>query len=133
MTVEGEPRALNLQMQDELFWIGREALQNASRHAHATAIELQCIFASGALRVRIRDDGVGFDVNDASVAARPGHWGLKGMKERAASIGAKVEIWSRSGAGTEIEVNVPAKIAYLTRNHGWFPWSLGRASGYFKS
>jgi signal transduction histidine kinase len=128
MTVEGEPRALDPKVQDELFWIGREALQNASNHASAKAIEVQCIFASDTLRIRIRDDGVGFDLNDSSVATRPGHWGLKGMNERATSIGAKVEIWSRSGAGTEIEVSIPAKLAYLKRSQSWFSWPLRRAS-----
>jgi hypothetical protein len=43
---------------------------------------------------------------------RPGHWGLPGMRERAESIGAVMELWSEHGAGTEIELGIPGKTAY---------------------
>jgi signal transduction histidine kinase len=47
-------------------------------------------------------------------AGRPGHYGLSGMRERAQQIGAKLEIWSSARAGTEIELSIPAPIAYAT-------------------
>jgi signal transduction histidine kinase len=45
---------------------------------------------------------------------RTGHWGLSGMRERANKIGAQLNIWSNSGAGTEIELTVPANVAFLS-------------------
>ena len=45
----------------------------------------------------------------------PGHYGLPGMRERAAQIGAKLNIWSGAGAGTEIELSIPGSIAYGNR------------------
>jgi len=63
--------------------------------------------------VRIRDDGKGIppEVLDEG---RRGHYGLCGMRERAKQIGGKLDIWSRLGAGTEIELNVAGSIAYRT-------------------
>jgi signal transduction histidine kinase len=64
------------------------------------------------LRLRIRDDGRGIDPDVLKAGGREGHWGLKGMRERAKSIGAHLEVWSRSGSGTEVELSVPAIRAY---------------------
>jgi len=62
--------------------------------------------------VRVRDDGCGLDDAVAQTGQRPGHWGLVGMRERAAGIGASLRIDSRPGAGTQIEVSVPGRLAY---------------------
>lgn len=66
---------------------------------------------SSALRIRVRDDGVGIDKSVLS-NGQPGHWGLTGMRERARAIRAELNIWSREAAGTEVELMVPASIAY---------------------
>ena len=64
------------------------------------------------LRVRVRDDGIGIDPAVLGHEGRPGHWGMTGMRERAKSVGAQLEVWSEHHAGTEIELTVPASVAY---------------------
>jgi len=110
--VAGTPSDLEWRVRDEAYRIGREALLNAFSHAAATVIEVQVIHAGDALRVRIRDDGGGIAADIAGSGSSPGHWGIKGMHERAQHIGARLDIRSRPGAGTEIELSVPAAIAY---------------------
>lgn len=111
-TVEGQARALKPMVLDEIYRIGREALLNAHRHAAARRIEVQIIHGDDEFQLRIRDDGIGIDPHVAAGQPRPGHWGLQGMRERAQKIGAQCEIWSRPGAGTEIEVRIAAAQAY---------------------
>lgn len=45
-------------------------------------------------------------------AGRDGHWGLPGMRERAEQIGARLDIWSEAGAGTEVDLRIPGSVAY---------------------
>ena len=63
------------------------------------------------VRLRIRDDGQGIDQAIVD-SGRPGHWGLRGMRERAKAMGAELNIRSHPGAGTEIELTIPAEVAY---------------------
>jgi signal transduction histidine kinase len=75
------------------------------------------------LQVRIRDDGQGIEpaVLDAQ---RTGHFGLFGMRERAELIGGRLEVWSEVGAGTEVDLTIPAGAAYVsprTRSRFWWP------------
>ena len=63
--------------------------------------------------MRIRDDGKGMDPQQLDVG-RPGHWGLPGMRERAQQLGAHLNLWSEVGAGTEVELRLPASVAYGT-------------------
>jgi nitrate/nitrite-specific signal transduction histidine kinase len=60
----------------------------------------------------IRDDGRGIDPKVLQQGGRAGHWGLPGIRERANQIGARLTVWSEFGAGTEVELTVPASIAY---------------------
>ena len=60
----------------------------------------------------MRDDGIGIDATVLSQEGRPGHFGLRGMRERAKSIGGQLEVWSERGAGTEVELTIPASVAY---------------------
>jgi nitrate/nitrite-specific signal transduction histidine kinase len=62
--------------------------------------------------LRIRDDGTGIDAKYLDRGGRAGHWGLPGMRERAKTLGGRLEIWSQERAGTEVELTVPASIAY---------------------
>lgn len=110
--VSGTPRQLRQQVHDELYAIAREALFNASRYASASRIELALDYGSDAVVVRISDNGRGLDESVAASGQRPGHWGLVGMRERASSIGAGLEIDSKAGEGTSVSVTVPAKKAY---------------------
>jgi ligand-binding sensor domain-containing protein/signal transduction histidine kinase len=110
--VTGEPRKLNPLVYDETVKIGREALFNAYRHAKAAKIEAELDYSPSDLRIRFRDDGAGIDPGILARGNRIGHYGLPGMRERANKISAKLDIYSRLGAGTEIELLIPAKAAY---------------------
>ncbi|MBB3222261.1 sensor histidine kinase [Pseudoduganella umbonata] len=112
MHVTGTPRQLRPDVHEEIYAIAREALFNASRYADATRIELGLDYGSRSFAVRIRDNGRGLAESVAAAGGRPGHWGLVGMRERAASIGATLDIDSKPGAGTDITVTLPARKAY---------------------
>jgi signal transduction histidine kinase/ligand-binding sensor domain-containing protein len=110
-SVEGTPRDLHPIVREELLFIGREALSNAFRHAGASMIEAEVSYGERALKMRVRDDGRGIDA-EVLKNGRSGHWGLPGMHERARNMRARLEIWSRPGAGTEIELSLQAELAY---------------------
>jgi ligand-binding sensor domain-containing protein/signal transduction histidine kinase len=113
--VNGQPRPLQPLLRDEVYRIGREALINAFRHSHARHIELELRYAANQFGVFVRDDGAGIDPQIAK-EGREGHWGLSGMQERAARIGARLRIMSRLSAGTDIELIVPANRAYQKKS-----------------
>jgi signal transduction histidine kinase len=123
--VEGEPRSLRTIVYDEIYFIGREAISNALRHANATRIEVEITYGSTHLRLRCRDNGTGMSKQQLEAGSPIGHWGITGMKERASRVGAKLDIWSTPGAGTEVEVNVPAATAYFV-NPPKRRWNIGR-------
>jgi len=112
VTVEGEQQSLSPLPQNEVYRITREILQNAFRHAQAHHIEAEIRYDDGLLRVRIRDDGRGIDPQVLRAGGSAGHWGLRGARERAQQIGARLDFWSEAGAGTEVELSVPAAVAY---------------------
>jgi signal transduction histidine kinase len=103
---------------DEVYRIGREALVNAFRHSHAKNIEVELEYTAARLRVLVRDDGCGIDPQVLK-SGREGHWGLVGMRERAKQIGARLSVWSRPTAGTEIEISVPGSIAFPNASRNW--------------
>jgi signal transduction histidine kinase len=120
---EGRNRALHMIVRDEVYWIAREAIVNALRSAHARKIEVELAFGSADLRVRIRDDGRGIDPGVLESGGRAGHWGIRGMKERARRIGAAFDIWTGAGVGTEVSLKIPASVAYRepsVRSHRWW-------------
>jgi signal transduction histidine kinase len=110
--VSEKRRKLKPPIHDEIYAIAREALFNASRYAEAGRIVLELDYAPDTFTLRVLDNGCGLDDEVANTGHRPGHWGLVGMRERAAIIGACLNINSQPGIGTEIEVIVPAKLAY---------------------
>jgi len=112
LTVEGQQRALTPLIQDEIYRIAREVLRNAFRHAQARRIEAEILYDDEQLRLRVRDDGKGMDPQVLEEGRRPGHWGLPGVRERALQIGAKLDVWSQAGAGTEVQLRVTASVAY---------------------
>jgi signal transduction histidine kinase len=120
LSVEGTPRPLTPIVREEALRIAREALTNAFRHARAAKIEAEIIYHRRELRLRFRDDGCGIE-GEILERGRPDHWGLPGMRERARKIRASFDVWSRKGAGTEIELRVPARVGYL-RNGGRWSW-----------
>ena len=110
--VTGECRRLQPCVHDEIYAIAREALFNASRYAGAAQIVLELDYGTDAFTLRVRDDGRGLDEDVAAAGERPGHWGLVGMRERATAIHASLRVDSAPGAGTQIEVIVPGRLAY---------------------
>jgi signal transduction histidine kinase len=115
VTVEGTPQVLSPALQDEVYRIGREIVRNAFRHARAKQIEVEIRYDYWMLRLRIRDDGIGIDPQVLREGARRGHWGLPGVRERAKIISARLDFWSEVGAGTEVQITIPASVAYLKR------------------
>ena len=94
--------------------IAREVLRNAFQHSGAGRIEAAIQYDPNLFRLRIRDDGKGIDPKVLQEGSRAGHFGLPGIRERAKRIGAKLNVWSEAGAGTEVEVTLPARTAYGT-------------------
>ncbi len=121
--VEGQSRPLHPAIRDDVYRIGREALVNSFRHARASNIEVELEYGVKELRVLIRDNGRGIDPQVLRLG-REGHWGLPGMRERAQRIGAQFKVWSRPAGGTEVELAVPAVIAFESKPSGgasnWF-------------
>ena len=126
--VEGQPRPLHPLLRDEIYRIGREALVNAFRHSHAEKIEMELEYTARHFRFLVRDNGCGIDPKVVQ-SGRAGHWGLPGMRERAERIGGRFHVWSRAAAGTEVELAVPAHIAFRGRpgNSVW-KWLSGSHS-----
>jgi signal transduction histidine kinase/ligand-binding sensor domain-containing protein len=130
VTVEGERQTLSPILQDEVYRIAREVLRNAFRHACARHIEAEIRYDDRLLRLRIRDDGKGLDPEALKEGGRAGHWGLPGIRDRAKRIGARLDFWSEAGAGTEVQLTVPASVAYAAssaRRRSWF-FGEGRKS-----
>jgi len=98
--------------------IVREALSNAFRHSSASEIEVEITYGKAAFRLRVRDDGQGISPTVLEAGGKPGHFGLMGLHERAKKLGGHLEIWSKPDAGTEIELRVPARLAYRRSQAG---------------
>jgi len=111
--VHGRSRALHPVVHDDVLRIVGEAVRNAFRHAQPSRVEVEIRYDDHALRVRVLDDGRGMDT-DFLQRGREGHFGLRGMRERAKLIGGKLTLWSRRDAGTEVELVVPAARAYAS-------------------
>jgi signal transduction histidine kinase len=119
VTVEGESRDLHPISRDEIYRIAAETLRNAFRHAQARQIEVEVRYGNQQFRMRVRDDGKGMDTVVLAGEGEPeGHFGLRGMRERAKVIGGKLVVWSEVGVGTEVELIVPASSAYTTARKG---------------
>jgi PAS domain S-box-containing protein len=104
----GQVRRLNAMLETTLFRVIREAVNKISRYAHAKNADIIVNFRKHMIRVRIKDDGVGFNVNEAiSSRDRPRGLGLLGMKERVELINGTISIQSYPGGGTEIDFKIP--------------------------
>jgi signal transduction histidine kinase len=105
MAVTGSPRRCPADVETELLRIAQEALMNAVRHASASHIRAELGFSWRALRLRVADNGRGFDPDKG--ARLDGHYGLSGIRERASALGGTCRIVSRPGAGSAVEVVLP--------------------------
>ena len=104
--VQCPERGLSEAIEANLLRIGQECLGNAVRHEHPKRIDLVLQHEQGRVSLSITDDGVGFDPSELKLAGN-GHFGWRGIRERAEQIGAQVELRSQPGHGTTVTVNVP--------------------------
>ncbi len=100
------PRRLDETLEEQLLRIGQEAVSNAVRHGSASMIHMELCFDHAAVRLRVSDDGCGFDPDQPAREAAE-HWGIAGMRERAEKVGAQLRLVSQPGAGTTVEALVP--------------------------
>ena len=134
MVVEGSPRDLHPILRDEIYAIAREAVGNAFRHAQAQRIEVEILYGERWLRLRVRDDGKGIDPKLLSGEGLAGHYGMRGMRERAKLMGGKLAVWSELDSGTEVELSIPGSTAYATssRRRSWLSEKLSGKGTDFK-
>jgi len=113
MHVNGERKVLKPAVRTEFYWICKEALSNAARHAQASIVHTTLDFSANRFLMTIEDNGVGMPA-ELIASGRTNHWGLKGIDERAARVGATVQIHSVMNGGTAVMVTIPSRDAYLT-------------------
>ena len=111
-SVNGESREMHPIARDEVYRTGYEAIRNACRHSGARRLDIDLTYGAD-LTLRVRDDGGGMDQAVAE-RGKDGHFGISGMRERAAAVGGTLTIISAIGAGTEITLVVPGRIIYRT-------------------
>ena len=111
--LQGTARALRADCAAEAYAIGREALLNAFRHARSEEVQLDLVHAADQFTLRVSDQGCGIGADVSTRGYRPGHYGLTGMRERAADIGGTLDIGNSAGCGTTVTLRVPARNAYL--------------------
>jgi signal transduction histidine kinase len=130
MAVVGTPQPLDPVVFEEAYRIGREALLNAFAHSNALRIEGEITYHSARVRLSVRDNGNGID-QEILRNGRTGHWGLSGMRERAEGIGGQLNVWTNPGAGTEVALTLPSKLAYqrVVKRQRW-QWIRRAVSGW---
>jgi signal transduction histidine kinase len=103
----GAYRPLPPETERELLRIAQEAIHNVKKHAGARHLFVQLEYGPGEISLDVRDDGQGFVIEEKQESAS-GHYGLTGMKERAAAIGGTLEIHSEPGVGTTVRLRAAA-------------------------
>ena len=98
---EPQPMAI----EQVLFRIAQESLNNASKHAGASRIDVELAIEDGNVRLTVTDDGDGFDVSDPQIRAH--RLGITSMEERADELGGRLRIESAKGKGTRVVLEVP--------------------------
>lgn len=107
-------------MEREFLRVAQEAIHNAKKHAEANNLGVQLEYGPAEIALEVRDDGRGFALNHngsngTAPDSPPGHYGLTGMKERAAAVGGTLEVTSKTGEGTTVRLRVPAAKAVKER------------------
>jgi signal transduction histidine kinase len=125
---KGGNESLQAQVVEEIFCIAREALTNAFRHSQASRIVVELDYQRRQFIFVCRDNGRGVDSIALQTSQTNGHWGLRGMAERAEKIGAKFSYASSQDKGTDVQVVVPGRRAYVhRRGFQLFSRSVGAA------
>src|SRR5467141_334001 len=108
--VIGDAKEMHPIVRDEIYRIGYEAIRNACMHSRASRLEVELRYTHD-LTLRVRDNGTGIDPAVAD-RGKDAHFGLQGMRERAARIGGNLTLGSSSNSGTEIKLIVPGGIIF---------------------
>jgi nitrate/nitrite-specific signal transduction histidine kinase len=109
ITTIGHSREFNPEARQQIGQITREALVNALLHSGASCIEAEIEYRPRRLRVMVRDNGRGIEPEQVqSQGTEP--WGLSRMRRQAEKIGGQLTVWSRAGAGTEVEISAPIQV-----------------------
>jgi signal transduction histidine kinase len=123
LSVEGPGREMDPVIRDEVYWIAYEAIRNAYSHSQASQVKVEIAIVEN-LMLRIKDDGRGIP-DHTLLKGKTGHFGLKGMRERAFHIGATLTISSSAQLGTDVGLVVPGKFIFRTsRKAGRNPLSV---------
>jgi signal transduction histidine kinase/ligand-binding sensor domain-containing protein len=109
-SVTGDARAMHPVVRDEIYRIGYEAIRNACKHSAGSRVEVALSYVDD-LSLRVRDNGLGIDPAVIETG-RSGHFGLQGMRERAARIGARLTITASANSGTDVKLVVPGRIVF---------------------
>jgi signal transduction histidine kinase/ligand-binding sensor domain-containing protein len=112
VTVAGTPQALNPVSYQDIYGVVKEAFVNSVRHSAATKITIRIDYRPTDLSLEVIDDGCGMDASDQEKRSTKNHWGIAGMRERAANLNANLKIASAKGVGTSVLLRIPARIGY---------------------
>jgi signal transduction histidine kinase len=105
--VTGTYRPLPRPVEDELLRIAQEATTNSLRHAECSHVHVELRYAMRLLRLEVRDNGIGLKLDsDSDGGGSMGHYGIQGMKERAARIGASFAVSAQNEGGTLVAVEL---------------------------
>ena len=109
LRIGGAYRPLDAKVENETLRVTQEALSNVERHADATEVTVELMYGSDAVVLAVRDNGRGF--LQAAALLPPGHYGVRGMQERAAGLGGRLDVTSEPGRGTDVVLHVPIATA----------------------
>ncbi len=109
-SVEGDPKEMHPVVRDEIYRIGYEAIRNACAHSKASRLHVGLKYGQD-LAISVGENGVGIPESIINGGA-DGHYGLQGMRERAARIGGKLRIVSSVDSGTEVSLVIPGRVAF---------------------
>jgi len=130
----GERRSLHPEAYDQLLAIGREAVRNACRHSRAMHIQVRVEYRKRSLRLQIADDGCGIAPSILASQKGADHFGLIGMRERAAQLETQLLIETNGAVGTRIALTVAGRVAFATEKAwAWRPlrpqsWTVDEAA-----
>lgn len=110
LEVKGTYRPVARSVEKEILRVAQEAVANALRHGHARHIQVRLRYDFSTLQLLVSDDGVGFQDPSRDLSGS-GHFGLQGMRERAAAIGATLQVESRPGKGTIVDLQMDPRKA----------------------